>query len=82
MDYKSEIKNKLTGVPFEHELSLLLDMRVTRLVIDELEIVYCDVKRVRRLTGAGWLKDRACALPALSPTSTRSSISRPSACGR
>jgi hypothetical protein len=54
VDYTSEIRHEQTRVA-SRELPLLLGMRVTRLVIDELEIVYCNVKWVRRLTGAGWL---------------------------
>lgn len=73
VDYKSknEIKHELTRVAFEHELQVnmygwvasrelprIMDLPRTRVVVDEVEIVYCDMSKVRRFTSAGYLSAR------------------------
>jgi hypothetical protein len=73
VDYKSTnaIGHDLVQARTEHQLQTnmyawiaarvvpdLLGVPECALVVDELEIVYADMKRVRRFTSAGWLKDR------------------------
>ena len=73
VDYKSksEIKHDLLSVIYDHELQVnmyawvasrelpaLLDLPGAEVVLDELEIDYVDMSRVRRFTSAGWLHDR------------------------
>lgn len=73
VDYKSKngIKHDLTEAQYEHELQVNmyayilsrelpthLGMPEASLVVDELEIDYVDMARVRRFTSAGWLSDR------------------------
>lgn len=70
VDYKSKgkIEHSLTEASFEHELQVCMyALIVTRelarelgspVVVDEVEIDYVDMSRVRRFTSAGWLTDR------------------------
>lgn len=64
VDYKSKgkIEHSLTEAAYEHELQVnmyaLIVSRELGYQVDELEIDYVDMSRVRRFTSAGWLSDR------------------------